>query len=200
MTFPSEVSPFRIARDKCEKDALDDLFSGVEVVAEDLRPTGGDYAAVGFEGVAAIERKSLADLLGTLWGKTKLADGTEQPNLGRFAYELSKMAKMRLAYVAVEGTREDLGKRIAWREMECRKYGMRQRITYAATIGLISSLQAEFGVCFCFFRDRVEMAAAIQADLYHVWRRENGLSKSKIGDYKPSALNEDKGENEKAAR
>lgn len=182
-----------IARDKCEKEPLDELFPhGVDIELKDLRPTGGDYTAIGLEEYVAIERKSLADLLGTLWGKSQLADGTFQPNLGRFAYELSKIGRYHFAYVAIEGTRDDLAARINWRERECRKFGKKQAVTYAKTMGLISSLQAEFGVTFVFFRDRSEMAAAIYADLYHCHRRFHGLSKSKIGKYEPSALNDAK--------
>lgn len=181
-----EIPPFVIARDGCEKEPLDDYFpEGVALEIRDLRPTGGDYSVVGCESWISIERKSLADLLGTLWGKTQLADGTWQQNLGRFAWELQKMGRMHFSYVAIEGTRDDLKARIARRAKVCERFGKKQRIDYPRTMALISSLQVEFGVSFCFFRDRAEMAGCIYADLYHGYRRFHGLSKSKIGKYRP---------------
>lgn len=50
----------------------------------------GDYTIEGYEQEIAIERKSLEDWVGTMFGKARRADGSEEPSWDRFRRELGR--------------------------------------------------------------------------------------------------------------
>lgn len=187
--FEIDIPKFIICYDDREKKPFQ-FPAGVEVVRAHL--PFGDYSVVGLTKRVAIERKSIADLVGTLWSKSELADGTKQSNLCRFAYELERMRSVNTdtalfvrRYVVVEGTEDDLRNHFTFRQHTTERFGHKQRANFASTIGLISSLEMRYGAMFCFCRNREAAAAKVYASLYHFYRYAYGLSRDPVGEYKP---------------
>lgn len=78
--------------DTREQDSLSfDMFKGVETVRQGLKT--GDYSIQGYENSICFERKSVADLVGTL------IRGHE-----RFLREMERMKEFDVAYILVEHT------------------------------------------------------------------------------------------------
>lgn len=75
-------------------------FNNFNVVTERIALPTGDYSIPGFEDRAAIERKSIDDLIGCLVGT----------NRDRFERELSRGARYDLFCVVVESSLEDVSK------------------------------------------------------------------------------------------
>ena len=75
-------------------------FAGYEAATETATLPAGDYSLPGFEDRAAIERKSLNDLIGCLMGKDRQ----------RFERELSKGRAYDLFCVVVESTLADVSR------------------------------------------------------------------------------------------
>lgn len=86
---------------ECRRDAPYDERPRVYLPAERVKLDVGDYSVRGIEGLFAIERKSLADLLGTLFGHDVDALGERANNKDRFRAELerARSAGMRLEIV-----------------------------------------------------------------------------------------------------
>lgn len=97
----------------------------------------GDYAADGLEHVCAIERKSPADLVGTLFSGGKNAIGEAASNQERFREELLRGRAIPRLYLLVECTFGGLLRHI-------RDTG--RRITPASLMGLVWSLDVNYGV------------------------------------------------------
>lgn len=75
-------------------------FNNFNVTTERIALPTGDYSIPGFEDRAAIERKSINDLVGCLMGE----------NRDRFERELSRGARYDLFCVVVESSLEDMSK------------------------------------------------------------------------------------------
>lgn len=70
-------------------------FKGLKTLRRGLKT--GDYSLQGYVSTLCIERKSVADLFGTL---------TRKDNFARFQKELERMAELRWAFLVVEATPE----------------------------------------------------------------------------------------------
>ena len=77
------------------REQLPFSFPGTATIRHGLR--AGDYSVLGFEDQVAVERKSLADLYGTV-GKGR----------DRFERELEKLAEMKHAAIVIESTWYDI--------------------------------------------------------------------------------------------
>jgi len=85
----------RIVRDSREQNGFS--FGGYDCVVEDGSLATGDYSLAGLEGVVAVERKSLDDLIGCLAGERE-----------RFERELARGRGLDFFAVVVEAGWEDL--------------------------------------------------------------------------------------------
>jgi ERCC4-type nuclease len=68
----------------------------------------GDYSVEGLEHVVAVERKSIADLYGTLYGSATNAAGERAPHLDRFRAELESLLGHERRWWLIEGNPSDL--------------------------------------------------------------------------------------------
>jgi DNA excision repair protein ERCC-4 len=112
-------------------------FAGLETVTKKLDQ--GDYSVVGLESRLAIERKSVADLVGSL------SSGRE-----RFVREMDRLAGYERAVIIVEGTIDEL---IA---------GLyRSKLRPSSVVGSIGSIFARWGVptITCGSRENAEVIA-----------------------------------------
>lgn len=103
------------------------LVFGPGVAVEVVGLPEGDYSARGLEGIAAIERKSLSDLIGSLTFERE-----------RFEAEIERLASYAFRCVVVEGDLDDL---IEWR--------YRSRANPSSIVGSIASMMAK-GTPFIF--------------------------------------------------
>jgi ERCC4-type nuclease len=67
----------------------------------------GDYSVEGLEHVVAIERKSVSDLAGTLYGSATNAAGERAGHLERFRRELERLQPYARKWWLIEGSPED---------------------------------------------------------------------------------------------
>lgn len=155
-------TPFRILVDTREQTPLP--FSRlVPTRRATLYP--GDYSIEGLEGLFAVERKSLADLVGTLIGHRDLADGSRRNARDRLVEELLAMSGHRFRCVAVTAPRA---------AVEEHRY--QSRIDPRNVVGMVASIEAWTGVPFKFFADADEAARWIAVEALHFWRHVHGLS------------------------
>jgi hypothetical protein len=130
----------------------------------------GDYGVAGCPCFVA-EKKDLADLVGTLYGHKKSANGTKLKNLDRFCRELTRIREggYNRVYIIVTAS-----------IMELLAHHYRSNVKPNSVIGLIHRLEDEYGVVFEFFPN-ANIAASWLADraIKH-YRRAFGLSKYNV--------------------
>lgn len=142
-----------IIEDTKEQKPLD--FSACplcNVVHKALGESRGDYSVLGYEDQFAIERKSLADLVGTVLGVLK---GEE-----RFVREMQMLSTYRFAAVVVE----DL-------EVNLRAGKYRSTVNPASIIGKIRALEVRYRIPFYFAGNRI-MAARLIYEFAYYFARE----------------------------
>lgn len=97
----------------------------------------GDYTALGIEPYVCIERKSIADLYGSLFGTSCDALGESAPNQERLRAEFLRMQKYARRYFVVEGTSRDLVEYIRRAE---------RRVDPVGAIQLVESMAFDYDV------------------------------------------------------
>lgn len=144
-----KISYFTLIEDTREQTPLD--FSRFEPFARVERGTleSGDYSIKGHEREFAIERKSLADLIGTI------TQGHE-----RFERELQRLESFRYAAVVVEAS-----------EIELRSGNYRSMLPPKSAIGMIRAFEVRYKIPFHFAGSR-NMAAQLIYELAYYFKRE----------------------------
>lgn len=128
--------------DTREQDGLSfDGFKGVETVSHGLKT--GDYSIQGYENSICFERKSVADLVGTL------IKGHE-----RFLREMDRMKEFEVAYILVENTAGAVYR-------YCDKFGWELKFDTIMQSLLAYAYHYHVRVRFC--KDREDMAKYIVA-------------------------------------
>jgi hypothetical protein len=97
----------------------------------------GDYTTPDAEAHVRIERKSIPDLYGTLFGGTTNALGEGASNQDRFRAELARLGAYARKYIVVEGDASDLVRYIIEHK---------RRVSPAGTVQMIESLSLDYGV------------------------------------------------------
>ena len=157
-----EIPNFRIIIDNREQTPLP-FSPSVPTRRGTLYP--GDYSIEGHTRSWAVERKSIADLIGSLIGYKRLADGTRRNNRDRLIEELTAMRGFDFAAVIVTGPRYAI---------EGHQY--QSRVEPANVMGMIASIEAFTGVPFVFYDSPEEAARWVAVEALHYWRLKNGLS------------------------
>lgn len=173
--------PFRIVIDTREKPEHRLPFAeGIETVVRKIYP--GDYSAEGLEHLIAFEKKDIADLIGTLFGKDNHTDGSTTPRVVRFVEELTAMGGYRVRAVVVTGPRSDI-----------------ERHHYCSSVPplnvfrVIAGIEAHTGVPFQFYESPAEAAADVSMRLLEFWEVFYGISSIKYiaGKARPERLERD---------
>jgi ERCC4-type nuclease len=99
----------------------------------------GDYALAGGESYLMIERKSVPDLYGTLFGSGRTAAGESSPNLERFRAELLRAQDIPRRYVLIEG---------GWPDLEMMMVTEGRRMTPPQVNALVTSLALDYDISF----------------------------------------------------
>ena len=142
----------RLTIDSREQRPLD--FTGMDVAVSTGSLQTGDYSVVGLENLAAIERKSLDDLIGCL------LSGRE-----RFERELARGRGLELFAVVVESSWEDL----------C-KHQYKSRMKPHAAAQSIFAFHVRYGTPFLFMGSRPAAAYAVYSLLQkYVAEKEKNL-------------------------
>jgi len=97
----------------------------------------GDYSVEGFETVIAVERKSAADLAGTLYGSGNDALGERKGHLERFRRELERLQSYARRWWLIECSPEDFEGVILQRF---------RRVQPVSAFSLISSIAADYNI------------------------------------------------------
>lgn len=130
----------------------------------------GDYSLSGYEAEIAVERKSLQDWIGTLFGCTRLADGERAWSWERFKREIGRangcerpgdkpaFSALRRFSVIVEGSRE---------QVYAHEY--RSGVEPASVIGRSDSLWVDHGVAVTWAGSRDEAQRLALWSLVRWW-------------------------------
>lgn len=110
----------------------------------------GDYSVKGLESVFAIERKSLADLVGTI------THGHE-----RFERELARLTSFKYAAVVIEAS-----------EIDFRTGKYRSMLLPRAAVGMITAFEVRYRIPFHFCGTRTMAAQRIYELAYYFQREE----------------------------
>ena len=97
----------------------------------------GDYSALGLESFVRIERKSIADLYGSLFGTSCDSNGESAPNQTRLRDEFLRLQKYPRRYFVVEGLQRELVEYIRRAE---------RRVDPVAAIQLVESMAFDYDV------------------------------------------------------
>lgn len=144
----TNLSALTIIEDTREQTPLDfSAFPFVTVERGTLH--SGDYSVKGWESQFAIERKSLADLIGTI------TQGHE-----RFERELQRLMSFQYAAVVVEAS-----------EIDLRTGKYRSMLLPRAAVGMITAFEVRYRIPFHFCGNRV-MAAQRIYELAYYFQRE----------------------------
>lgn len=166
MKMPKPLPPpFVMLIDNREQTPLP-FHAGTPTEAETLYP--GDYSVRDLERVVTWERKTLNDLIGTLFGKSKNADGSHIARQQKFVEELTAMRCYRFRSVIIT---EPLAK------LEAHMY--QSRVEPSAVIRLIAAIENLTGVPFRFFDNAEQAARFVLAEAFEAWEVANGLSSIK---------------------
>ncbi len=112
----------------------------------------GDYAAIGYESEIAVERKSLADLFGSVTRDN-----------ARFQRELAKLAKYTFAAVVIEASQRDVLRGLRY-----------SHVPGGQVLSTCAALEAKHRVPFHFCGDRVGAALWTIELLEAAWKRAEG--------------------------
>lgn len=166
MNMPKPLPPpFVMLIDNREQTPLP-FPAGTPTEAATLYP--GDYSVRNLERVVTWERKTLTDLVGTLFGKSQNADGSYIARQQKFVEELTAMRCYRFRSVIVT---EPLAK------LEAHMY--QSRVEPSAVIRLIAAIENLTGVPFRFFDNAEQAARFVLAEAFEAWEVANGLSSIK---------------------
>ena len=128
----------------------------------------GDYSADGLTLRVAFERKSVSDLIGTLFGKSTNTDGSTTPRLQKFLEELTAMQTIPFRAVVI-----DQPMRLILEHL------YQSIVPPANVIRLIADIECHTGVPFKFFDSPKQAALFVAAELLQAYEIEHGLSSIK---------------------
>ena len=166
MKMPKPLPPpFVILCDTREQKVLP-FPKGTPTKVTTLYP--GDYSVERLERVVAWERKTITDLIGTLFGKSQNADGSYIARQKKFIEELTAMRCYRFRSVIVT---EPLAK------IEAHMY--QSRVEPSAVIRLIAAIENLTGVPFRFFDNAEQAARVVLAEAFEAWELSWGGSSIK---------------------
>lgn len=137
-----------IIRDSREQDGFS--FDGFDCTVREGTLTTGDYSVRGVENFAAVERKSLDDLIGCLMGE----------NRARFERELSRARGLECFAVACEGS---------WQDVAQGRY--RSRMNPHSALQSVLAFQVRYNVPFLLCGSR-QAAAYVTFWLLHKYVEE----------------------------
>ena len=142
--FPSD---FIMVVDTREQRPLFTKLPKGLIIVRDTLPAG-DYSCRGFENSAAIERKSIPDLIGCL--------GTDRD---RFKAEMEKLSNYQFKAVVVEG---EVGDVVKWQDTS--------RLHPHSIWESIVSINVRFGVQFYYGKNKEEVERWVISHLLKFWR------------------------------
>ena len=132
----------------------------------------GDYALAGFPvGMVALERKSIADLWGTLFGSGVNALGERTGQVDRFRSELDRLRGYSLTRILVEGDKR--GMYAFALDRSCGDVDIARK-HYKAILGLLISFEIDYGVPVQWAGSRDGAAHYVGAMLTRVWEQHTG--------------------------
>lgn len=128
----------------------------------------GDYSLPGLESLAVIERKTLADLIGTLFGRAEDSVGGALPNIDRFRAELDRLAEIRarggFATIVLEASREDV-----WAQ----RY--KSRVAPVSVINFVDSFAVDYAVPTLWAGNRESAQLHVGTTLSRIWEQHRGI-------------------------
>lgn len=117
----------------------------------------GDYSALGLASFIRIERKSIADLYGSLFGTSCDALGESAPNQERLRAELIRLQQYDRRYFVIEGSRRDLIDHI----IKC------QRCVHPmAAVRLVTTLGFDYNIDVQWFAGSAKMTPREEAEWF----------------------------------
>lgn len=120
----------------------------------------GDYSLPGFETMVTLERKSLSDLLGTLFGATSDSVGDGRANLERFRRELDRMRSFKRAAIVVEASMQQV-----------LKGDYRSTVLPQSVLGAVNAIFIDYGVPTIWAGDRSGAEYVIGWTLARIWEQ-----------------------------
>lgn len=131
----------------------------------------GDYTVEGLERHVIVERKTMSDLLGTLFGREQDASGDVIERRERFYDELNRMRSYHLRRIVVEGDEDDLEH---LRLQQDRFGGQPRQFNPMAARALLDRIEVTFGVPIAWRHNR-EMAERYVGNLCRfAWEESRG--------------------------
>ena len=112
----------------------------------------GDYQIEGIEGMVAVERKSISDLYGTLYGSTLSSSGERLGSLDRFRRELERLRPYARKWLLIEGTPHDFDLYI---------FDRSRRVQPIHAHALLDAIGLDYDIEIIFAGDRLRAASKL---------------------------------------
>ncbi len=177
-----------VSRDNNEQLPLSPFVWRVEhgVASKVLLPTcevsidTGDYTLRGLEKMVAVERKSLADLWSTCFGRAaNNSVGEAQRSLDRFRREMSRMQWLARKAILVEGTRASLMAYAHERYEKREARGKTPEECVHAILGMLAGIWVDYGVGVEWAGGRDGAEAWLGRVLVRIWNQHVGGEKAR---------------------
>lgn len=124
----------------------------------------GDYSLRGFEALVTFERKTLPDLLGTLFGRGRDSNGNARPEQDRFRRELERMREMNgrggYARIIVEASLVDVY-----------EHRYRSTVPPISVVNFMNSIDVDYGVPTIWAGNRDGAQLLVGTVLTRIWRQ-----------------------------
>lgn len=125
--------------------------------------TTGDYSLVGLESHVAVERKSLGDLIGTLFGSTTDSVGERAGHQDRFRAELDRMRAYACRVLLIEGARADI-----W------AHRYESTVEPMTVLNLVDALAIDYSVHVVWAGNATEAGRILGTMLARIWEQASG--------------------------
>lgn len=134
----------------------------------------GDYSIEGLEGSVALERKTLEDLLSTLFGSGTDALGERTSNLDRFRAELERARDGAFFAIFVETS---IAKLYAEAKVRHDRYG--KGFDPESVLGMLDAFAVDLGVPTYWWEKRSLAEVRVGTVLTRIWEQATGRAASK---------------------
>lgn len=163
------------------------VYRAVDGVAERLRlPTRdvslatADYSLPGLELQVAVERKSVADLWGTCFGKDPdSSTGEARRSVDRFRREMARLQWLSRKWILVEGSKASVMAYARERYKERQFRGKSPEECMHGIMGILVSIEVDFGVALKWEGSREGAEAWLGRVLVRIWDQHTGGEKAR---------------------
>lgn len=139
-----------------------------------------DYSLPGLEKMVAVERKSIADLWGTCFGRDPHSSvGEARKSLDRFRREMSRLQWLARKWILVEGSKASLMAYARERYEAREARGKSPEECVNSLLDILAAIEVDYGVTVVWSGGREGAEAWLGRVLWRIWDQHTGGEKAR---------------------